>query len=155
MRKYELSIGDNDYKAEVKEFTVDFARIVVNDIEYEVTLKEFGRKEVAAPRSLDRSASPKAPAVSKETKRAVPVGVNGGAEGIRSPLPGLIIDVMIKEGDSVKAGQNMIVMEAMKMENQIQAPHDGTVKKVFVNKGDSVAEDDVLVELCRPPHTTL
>ena len=49
----------------------------------------------------------------------------------------------------------MIVMEAMKMENQIQAPHDGTVKKVFVNKGDSVAEDDVLVELCRPPHTTL
>ena len=155
MRKYELSIGDNDYKAEVKEFTEDFARIVVNDIEYEVTLKEFGRKEVAAPRPVERAAAPKAPAAPKETKRPVPVGVNGGAEGIRSPLPGLIVDVMVKEGDSVKAGQNMVVMEAMKMENQIQAPHDGTVKKVFVDKGDTVAEDDVLIELLRPPHTTL
>ena len=155
MRKYELSIGDKDYKAEIKEFTEDFARIVVNDIEYEVTLKEFGRKQVASPRPVERSATPKAPAPPKETKHSVPVGVNGGAEGIRSPLPGLIIDVLVKEGDYVKAGQNMIMMEAMKMENQIQAPHDGTVKKVFVNKGDSVAEDDVLVELCRPPHTTL
>jgi biotin carboxyl carrier protein len=155
MRKYELSIGDNDYKAEVKEFTEDFARIVVNDIEYEVTLKEFGRKEVTAPRQSERPAASKTPVAPKETKRPVPVGVNGGAEGIRSPLPGLIVDVLVKEGDSVKAGQNMMVMEAMKMENQIQAPHDGTVKKVFVDKGDTVAEDDVLIELCRPPHTTL
>lgn len=153
MRKYELSIGGNDYKAEVKEFTEDFARIIVNDTEYEVTLKEFGRKHAASPRPVERSATPAAKAP-KEAKRS-PVGVNDNAEGVKSPLPGLIIDVLVKEGDSVKAGQNLIMMEAMKMENQIQAPYDGTVKKVFVNKGDSVAEDDVLVDLSRPLHTTL
>lgn len=62
---------------------------------------------------------------------------------------------MVNENDSVKAGQNLLLMEAMKMENQIPAPYDGTVKCIHVKKGDSVSEGDVLIEICRPPMTTL
>jgi biotin carboxyl carrier protein len=74
---------------------------------------------------------------------------------VRSPLPGLIIDVKAREGEKVKAGQSIVVMEAMKMENQIQATIDGTVKKIFVKKGDNVAEGDTLIEIARSDMASL
>ena len=72
-----------------------------------------------------------------------------------APLPGLILELKVKEGDTVQAGQPLLVMEAMKMENVIQAPHDGTVKRLLVAAGDSVGEGDVLAEVSRPEMTTL
>lgn len=154
LRKYRLSIGNKEYKAEVIEFTSERARVTVNGAEYEVKLVDFGRPDEGesiirrpvtdSPRSVTRTV---------ETAKA-PQKMNG-SEGVRAPLPGMIVDVLAAEGDTVKAGQNLILMEAMKMENQVQAPHDGTVKKVFVGKGDTVAEGDLLVELARPLHTTL
>ena len=70
-------------------------------------------------------------------------------------MPGLIIDVKVAEGEKVKAGQNIVVMEAMKMENQIQATTDGTVKKIFVKKGDNVAEGNAMVEIARSDMASL
>ncbi len=153
-RKYKLSIGSKDYEAEVKEFTAEFARVVVNGSEYEVKLVDFGRPAEAVPPipkpAVDRPKT--APLAAKQLKPSLMVD---DSEGVKAPLPGMIIDVLVKEGDTVKAGQDLILMEAMKMENQVQAPHDGAVKKVYVDKGDSVAEDDLLVALVRPLHTTL
>lgn len=166
MKKYILKIGDKDYKAEVKEITADLATIVVNDTEYKIELKELGRKAgfkipstgsaapapaaapvaaTTAPAAAPAAASPAAPA-------AAP---SGDSETVKAPLPGLIVDIMVKDGHQVKAGQNLLVMEAMKMENQVQAPYDGTVKRVIVSKGDTVAEGDVLVEISRPLMTTV
>jgi biotin carboxyl carrier protein len=85
-----------------------------------------------------------APQVSAETSGAVP-----------APLPGLILRVEVKEGDSVQAGQPLLVMEAMKMENVVPAPHQGTVRKIFVAEGATVGEGEPLVEVARPEMTTL
>ena len=65
---------------------------------------------------------------------------------IKAPMPGLIIDLKVKEGDAVKAGDTLIILEAMKMENSIKSPGDGTVKKIKAKKGESVEKGQVLIE---------
>ena len=66
---------------------------------------------------------------------------------VKSPLPGVILDIRIKEGDTVSVGQTLMVLEAMKMENNIDSDRAGVVKSVKVNRGDSVLEGDVLITL--------
>jgi biotin carboxyl carrier protein len=156
MKKYVLEIGDKEYTAEVKGITTEEVDIIVNGTEYKVKLKQFGRKKESLPQiqQVQRTAPAAAPpAAAAAPKPAATADVGAGA--VRSPLPGLILDVLVNEGDSVNAGQNVATMEAMKMENQIQAPHNGTIKKVYVKKGDSVAEGDPVVEISRPLMTTL
>ena len=71
---------------------------------------------------------------------SAPAAAPAGGKKIVSPLPGVVIDVCIKEGEAVKRGQKIAVLEAMKMENEILSEADGTVSKIFVKKGDSVLE---------------
>ena len=66
---------------------------------------------------------------------------------MKAPLPGLILEIQVKEGDEVKVGQDILVMEAMKMENEIQSNQSGIVKSIKVDEGDNVYEGDVLIEL--------
>ena len=154
MRKYTLAIGDQEYTAEVKDITADYAQIVVNEKEYKVRLKDFGRKEGEVVVSRPATVSP-APAVAAASVPKPSAAVGSEADAVKAPLPGEVLDILVKENDSVKAGQDLLIMEAMKMENQVQAPHDGTVKKIFVRKGDSIAEGDVLLELTRPLMSTI
>jgi biotin carboxyl carrier protein len=70
----------------------------------------------------------------------------GKINNIKAPMPGLIIDLKIKPGDAVKAGDPLLILEAMKMENILKAPGDGTVKNVKVKKGDSVEKGQVMIE---------
>lgn len=152
MSDYILKIGDNEYHAQVKQITADRATIVVNDTTYDVDLVEIGRR--AAPTSVQRPASRNAPAATPPPKAAVrPSDEAPGA--VLAPLPGLILKLQAKEGDPVQAGQPLLVMEAMKMENVVTAPHHGTVRRVFVAEGASVGEGDPLVEVARPEMTTL
>ena len=81
-------------------------------------------------------------AVTPETQRAISVG-----ENITAPLPGTMTAVLVKPGDKIREGQTVAILEAMKMENEIQAEHGGTVKEVNVSKGDSVLEGTVIVTL--------
>lgn len=66
---------------------------------------------------------------------------------VKAPMPGLILDVMVKEGEEVKEGDYLLVLEAMKMENTLSAPRDGKVKKIHVKQGNSVEKDQLLVEM--------
>lgn len=151
MKKYVLGIGDKEYTAELKSISAETVDIIVNGVEYKVALKQFGRQAGSIPqiRTVERAAPAAAPAAAPTPKAAPKPAAGAGGGIVNSPLPGLILEIKVAAGASVKAGQDLLIMEAMKMENQVQAPHDGTVKQIFVNKGDSVSEDDPLVEIER------
>ena len=114
-----------------------YYNITVNGVAYSVSVEETaaGAAPVAAPAA---PAAPKAPAApAAAPKAAAPAGA-AGAVTVKAPMPGNILDVKVAAGASVKAGDVLVILEAMKMENEICAPHDGTVGTVCVQKGASV-----------------
>ena len=115
-------------------------RITVNGVAYDVSVEELGAGEAPAV-STPVAAAPKAPAKKAPAKAA-------GSEGsvkVNAPMPGKIVAVKVKAGDSVKKGDVVIVLEAMKMENEICAAQDGKIASVEVAVGDMVEGGDVLV----------
>ena len=121
-----------------------YYNITVNGVAYSVSVEETaaGAAPVAAPAA---PAAPKAPAAPAAAPKAAAGAA--GAVAVKAPMPGNILDVKVKAGDSVKAGDVLAILEAMKMENEIVAPQDGTVASVNVNKGDTVNSGDVLVSM--------
>lgn len=111
--------------------------ITVNGQTYVVDVEEVGGVQTAAP---VRAAAP----VAAAPVAAAPVA---GGEPVKAPMPGNILDVKVKVGDTVKAGTVLCVLEAMKMENEIPAPKDGKVAQVVVTKGATVGAGDTLVVL--------
>jgi biotin carboxyl carrier protein len=114
--------------------------ITVNGTAYDVTVEENGAG-AAAP-------APKAP-VAKAAPKAAPKPAAGaqGAVKINAPMPGKILSVKLQAGAAVKKGDVIMILEAMKMENEIPAPQDGTIASINVNGGDSVEAGDVLATL--------
>ena len=143
MKEYKLKINGNEYNVTVNEVDGSMAEVEVNGTPFKV---EFDKpvKKAAAPvaKPVTKSAAP-APAAAPVAKPAAPAG--GAGTAVTSPLPGVILDVCVKEGDAVKRGQTVMVLEAMKMENAIEATADGTVTAIKVGKGDSVLEGAPLV----------
>ena len=127
MKEYKYKINGNDYKVAVGDIEGNVVQVEVNGTPYNVEIEE---KEVK-----------------KTTVASVkPAAASAGQAAVKSPLPGVINDIKVKVGDSVTAGSVVVILEAMKMENNINAPKDGVVKSILVNKGDSVSEGtDLLV----------
>jgi len=155
MREYILSINDKDYNAKVKKISSEKAIIEINGEEYDVKLKQLGRKEerVSSIRKVKKVEEKSKSKVSTEKERKISVGE--GSNTVSSPLPGVILEVYVQKGQKVKAGEDIVVMESMKMENQIQAPYDGTIEKIFIKKGKNVLEGDPIVEISRHHLSTL
>ena len=143
MKEYKLKINGNEYNVTVNEVDGSMAEVEVNGTPFKV---EFEKpiKKAAAPvaKPVAKSAAPAA-AAAPVAKPAAPAG--GAGTTVSSPLPGVILDVCVKEGDAVKRGQTVVVLEAMKMENAIEATADGTVTAIKVGKGDSVLEGAPLI----------
>ena len=120
-----------------------YYNITVNGVAYSVSVEETAAG--AAP----VAAAPAAPVAPKAAPAAAPKAAAGaaGAVTVKAPMPGNILDVKVAAGASVKAGDVLVILEAMKMENEIVAPQDGTVASVNVNKGDTVNSGDVLVSM--------
>lgn len=120
--------------------------ITVNGKSYEVDVEEIGGIPTApaAPRAAapvaPRAAAPKAAA-----KTAPKAAASGNGTNITAPMPGTIFKMVVSEGDVIAAGDVVLVLEAMKMENEISSPVAGTVTSVTVKEGDSVNGGDVLV----------
>ena len=116
--------------------------IKVNGVSYEVEVEEMGGAVVSGPVPAPAPAKPateSAPAVTPAAASST------GANSVTSPMPGTIVKVNVKPGDSVKKGDVFLVLEAMKMENDITAPEDCTIASVNVNQGASVSTGDILV----------
>ena len=143
MKEYKYKINGNDYAVAINEVCDTAAKVTVNGAEYTVEWeKPVEEKPVVKVQPV--AAKPAAaPAVA--AKPATTAAVNGHA--IKTPLPGVIIDVKVNVGDAVAKGQTVVVLEAMKMENNINADRDGKVTAIQVAKGDTVADGAVLVVL--------
>jgi len=142
MKEYKFKIGGKEYNVTVNPKEGKFFDVTVNGATYEV---EAENAPAPAPAPV---AQPAAAPVQAAPAAAAPAAKPAGAgEKVASPLPGVIIEVSVKEGQAVKAGQKVAVLEAMKMENEIPAPKDGTITDIHVRKGDSLQEGDPVVTI--------
>ena len=139
MKEYKFKINGKDYAVTIGEAEGKMLSVNVNGADYQVELENA---PVAAPAAPAQAVAPAAAAAP-----AAPAAPAGAGEKVNSPLPGVIVEVCVKEGQAVKAGQKVAVLEAMKMENEIAAPADGTVTAIHVAKGDSVLEGANIVSI--------
>lgn len=130
--------------------------ITVNGKTYQVEVEEVGGATVSAPAPRPvaaaapqavPTAAPAAAPKAAPAPAAAPKAVPAGGTVINAPMPGTILDIRVSEGKAVKTGDVLMILEAMKMENEIMAPHDGTVSSIQATKGASVNSGDVLVVL--------
>lgn len=113
--------------------------VTINNKKYEVEVEKAGEENTPKAAGISSNES----SASKET--AADVSPNG--ETIKAPIPGTILEIKVTEGQKVKKGDDIFILEAMKMENEIKAGHDATVEKIVVTKGQQVNTGDVLVIL--------
>ncbi len=142
MKEYKYKINGQEYKVAVGDIDNNVAEVTVNGTPYTVELEQ-----AAAPapvKSVKPAAAPRTETGAKVVAKPVAAG---GAGAVKAPLPGVILDIKVAVGDTVAAGDTVVVLEAMKMENNIHADKGGVVKSICVNKGDSVLEGADLVVL--------
>lgn len=143
MKEYKYKINGNLYTVTVGDIEENIAHVEVNGTPYNVEMEKTPK--VATKPVVRPVSNPTAPAQAPVTPIAKPATPSSGKSGVKSPLPGVILEIKVKVGDVVKRGQTIIILEAMKMENNINADKDGTITAINVNKGDSVLEGNDLV----------
>jgi glutaconyl-CoA/methylmalonyl-CoA decarboxylase subunit gamma len=142
MKKFKFAINGNNYEVEILGFEDNIAKVEVNGTMYDVEIQ----KDLKVPKTptLVRAEAPK-PTL-KETK--IPKNIMRTTNmAIKAPLPGTIISVLVKAGDKVGIGDKLLTMEAMKMENNVLSEKAGTIRVVNVKPGDTVMQNDILVEI--------
>ena len=122
-----------------------YYNISVNGVAYSVSVEETAAG--AAPGGPAAAPAPKAAPAPAAAPAAPAAPASAGAVEVKAPMPGNILDVKVAAGASVKAGDVLVILEAMKMENEIVAPQDGTVASINVHKGDTVNSGDTLVSM--------
>jgi glutaconyl-CoA/methylmalonyl-CoA decarboxylase subunit gamma len=143
MKRFKFTINGNKYETEILHIEDNIAEIEVNGTKYYVEVNK-DIKTTKTPRLVRAAAVPSTDIHPSEVKTSSPASPKGTGS-IKSPLPGVILEMFIKEGDRVAVGQRLLVLEAMKMENSIDADKAGVVTSVLKHKGDSVMEGDVLI----------
>ena len=141
MKEYKIKINGNNYNVTIDEVEDNMAKVEVNGTPYNV---EF-EKPISKPKTISvvnkPAAAPSAGPAPANKPAAVPAAAGGAT--VNSPLPGVVLEIKVKDGDKVTKGQVIMVLEAMKMENAIEAPCEGTIT-VKAQKGDSVLEGATL-----------
>jgi len=144
---YSLSVGGKKFDVEIGQIVDGQARVSVNNRFYDVTVENFEEVTAGIPASISN-----APAVAVKPVRSPVSLLNpaqaafvAGDDALSAPIPGLILEVRVKVGDKVSAGQIVAIMEAMKMENNLIAQKDGVVREIKVQKGTEVSTGDVIM----------
>lgn len=142
MNVYKFKIFGNEYEARVVRRDEDEIVVSINGQEYKAYLEPSRRQKMTKPSpKIVRPMAVPEPGTMITSKP----GEAKGAGVIKSPLPGLILKILVKPGDEVKAGDPLLIMEAMKMQNTISATIDGKVEKLLVKEGGSILEGDELI----------
>ncbi len=143
MKKFKFNIRGNTYSVEILNIEDNVAEVEVNgstyQVEIEKTVKETKTPKLMRPKIIHSGGHDAA----KTSKPSAKKGVGF----VKAPLPGTILELKINVGDDVKVGDTLLIMEAMKMENNIKSDKTGKVAAIKINNGDSVLEGDVLVEI--------
>lgn len=141
MKEYKYTINGNKYEVTIANIEDNIANVVVNGEEYKVEMEKEPepqkKKVVVKPVAQQQAAAP-----AQKSESSARVNMNNA---IKSPLPGVITEIKVAVGDEVKAGDTVVVLEAMKMANNLDAEKGGKVTAVLVKEGESVMEDTPLV----------
>lgn len=141
MRKYKFTIKGHDYEVDVLNYENGVVELEVNGTHYAVEVQREVKEKPKTPR-LVRAAVPK-----PSPEEAGIAKAPNSTIAIKTPLPGTILKILVKVGDEVKKGDTLLIMEAMKMENNIMAEKPGKVAQLKVKEGDTVLQNDVLIVL--------
>ena len=160
MAKYEYKVKGVDYVVEIQDIEGNIANVTVNGIPFEVEMKQpvkAGKQKVKLSeerrvKSEEFNSSSSATNASSATNESSapttkPAAAAASGKPVVAPLPGTINEIKVKVGDKVNAGDTVVVLEAMKMQNNIDAETSGTIASINVNKGDAVMEGDTLVTI--------
>ena len=149
--KYQYTVKGIDYEVEIQDIEGNIANVTVNGIPFEVEMKQpvkAGKQKVKLSGDQKESA-PTATSTATDTPAATTTAATKSAAGkpVVAPLPGTINEIKVKVGDKVNNGDTVVILEAMKMQNNIEAETSGTITSINVNKGDAVMEGDTLVTI--------
>ena len=160
MAKYEYKVKGVDYVVEIQDVEGNIANVTVNGIPFEVEMKQpvkAGKQKVkltdgqnnvsASPAASTSPATGSGSAASSDSASSSKQATPAAGKPVVAPLPGTINEIKVKVGDKVNAGDTVVVLEAMKMQNNIDAETSGTIASINVNKGDAVMEGDTLVTI--------
>ena len=151
MNKYQYKVQGVDYEVEIEEVEGNIAKVNVNGIPFEVEMQQpinaakhptIVKPKVAAPAAEPAPAAPAPQAAPKAAPKAAAKGTT-----LQAPLPGTITNILVKEGESVFAGQVVVILEAMKMQNNIEAEQSGTITAIHVSNGETVMEGAALLTI--------
>lgn len=162
--EYRYKVNGTDYAVNITSIKGNKAQVLVNGVVYDVEVENGEVMEAApvviptekpvvepqkqpAPAPAPQPEAKNEATATAETPKASPANVPAGGTPVKSPLPGIINDIKVAVGDQVKNGQTLLILEAMKMENEITAEQDGTISAIAVSKGDSVMEGAVLLTI--------
>lgn len=139
MKQYKYTINGNRYEITIDEIVDNVATLTVNGDEYKVEMEREPEPEKKKPvvRAASTTAAAEAPATTPNSANT--------SNALKAPLPGVITDILVEVGQEVQAGENVIVLEAMKMANNLQAEKSGKVTAICVQVGQSVMEDEPLI----------
>ena len=152
--KYQYTVKGVDYEVEIQDIEGNIANVTVNGIPFEVEMKQpvkAGKQKVKLSeerrvKSEESNSSSSATNASSATTTQ-PAAAAASGKPVVAPLPGPINEIKVKVGDKVNAGDTVVILEAMKMQNNIEAETSGTITGINVNKGDAVMEGDTLVTI--------
>lgn len=156
MKQYKYTINGAQFDVTIDSIVGSKAKVEVNGIPFEVEMQGSSLVEEALPTvSTEAAAAPAAPAAAPAAEAAAEAAAPaaaaksgpGAGAPVKAPLPGVVTKILVKEGQSVKKGETVLVLEAMKMENNITAEADGTVTGICVSAGDSVMEGTTLITI--------
>lgn len=140
MKTYKMKINGDNYSAKIKKYKGTFVMVEVNGIDYGIELEIEKAESVKLIRSQKST-----PSLNVAAPKPKPQVIQPGS--VVAPIPGLILRIMVKEGDNVEAGDTILILEAMKMESEIASTASGTITKINIKEGASVQEGDSLIEV--------